>query len=659
MYTLITHILPQSVIPSQGCGTSTTEIGTKDTVSYRPDIDGLRALAVALVLLFHAEFGFPGGFIGVDVFFVISGFLVTRSILGDLRADKFRMSDFWLRRMRRILPAAAFVNFIVLIAGYAFVPSVEYRALAKSTIAGQMMLSNVWFWWRVSYFNSAAELNPLLHTWSLAVEEQFYVVYPFILLFFFRLPCRQCVRAIATIAIISLVISECGVHQYPDASYYMLPSRAWELLLGGLVCFAPVNRLKDLQNSVLTNGGVLTIFIAALCFNSSVPFPGVAALVPCAGTAAIIYGRSSHLSAVGKLLSVKPVVYIGRMSYSLYLWHWPVLSFLKILFGHELDPSIRFTALAATSVLSILTWKYVETPFRTRRVFTQPRKLLMTSFGSLLVLICFSVTILLQGGFPKRFGATSAEYEAVRSSTLFVTQVSADDIRRGNLPVFGVAGEARKCMVWGDSHAMALIPGIDAACRRIGCQGYQATHSSTPPILDFVAIENFGLNARAPEFNRAAFDFAVENKVEIVFLAGVWSTYQKSAGFEKSLVRTVEELVGAGVRVAIVLDVAWQEYDAPLLLSSAAILGRDPDINMLRVPLSTHRRLNAPAEGTIRKLASNRVTIIDPADHMVDRHGFWPAVADGKLIYRDTHHLSFEGSLMLVPQFERVLGSVR
>ena len=206
---------------------------------YRPDVDGLRAVAVTLVLLFHAGLGFSGGFIGVDVFFVISGFLITGLILKEQESGKFSLANFWVRRIRRIIPAATVVVVAVLVAGFFILLPRDYEDLGKSAIAQQLMLSNVYFWRNTGYFDGPADLKALLHTWSLAVEEQFYLGYPFLMMLLHRFGRKVTVGALTFLGVGSLIVSVYGVEHHPSATFFLLPTRAWELLIGGLICFLP------------------------------------------------------------------------------------------------------------------------------------------------------------------------------------------------------------------------------------------------------------------------------------------------------------------------------------------------------------------------------------------------------------------------------------
>ena len=622
---------------------------------YRPDVDGLRAVAVLLVMFCHADLGFPGGFVGVDVFFVISGFLITGLLLKEQQTDGFRLSHFWIRRIRRILPASIFVVVTTLIAGFFIMLPNDYDWLARSAIAQQAMLSNVYFLRNTGYFDGNTELMPLLHTWSLGVEEQFYIGYPFLVVLLYRYSRRLMAHALIVILIISLGMSEWTVHLMPSATFFLLPTRAWELLLGGVLCFAPTHlKASGWFANVLSCVGIAGIILAACQFDSTTRFPGASALLPCAGAAMVIYSNSLGTTWVGKLLASKPTVYVGLISYSLYLWHWPLLSLLRYLnYGAQLDTATRVASLASSFVLAALSLRYIESPFRNKQVFTQTKKLLAATVGAVLIVSACSLLIVLLRGLPQRFDPKAISYASAKNSESFRHEMSTKQVEEGDVPTFGNTESTPKykCLVWGDSHAMALISGIDAACKDYEIQGLQATHSVMAPLLEFYVMEKSGLNERFAEFNRAVVEFVLSHKVDCVIMAGAWSYYARSEDFERCLHHTIKELVRSGVRVAIVRDVAHQKGNVPILLSMAVHLGRNE--NEIGVPQSEHLILNERCNRIIDGLKDQGVLILDPGLMLVDESGLWRAQLGGESMYRDDNHLSVEGSLRLKHLYER------
>lgn len=352
--------------------------------NYRPDIDGLRALAILPVLLFHAKLGCPGGFVGVDIFFVISGFLISSLILKELGDGTFSLISFWERRIRRIFPALALVVLATLAAGwYLFLPD-DFESLGKSVIAQAMLLSNVFFYRQAGYFDTASDTKPLLHTWSLAVEEQFYLLFPLLLIFLAQQRQLSLFKTVIGMTIGTFALCVVGSYSYAWATFYLLPTRAWELFLGALLAmmrgrFAGVVGLPRETAGLL---GFSLVCYAIFFYDGDTRFPGLAAIPPCLGTALIIFSSESQLSFVGRILAFKPVVFIGLISYSLYLWHWPILVFSKYTAYDEQSAGLRAALLVASTVLAILSWKYVEMPFRKRWLFHKRPQLFGFAFVS-------------------------------------------------------------------------------------------------------------------------------------------------------------------------------------------------------------------------------------------------------------------------------------
>lgn len=622
---------------------------------YRPDVDGLRAIAVILVLLFHADLGFPGGFVGVDVFFVISGFLITGLILKENQRGKFSLKAFWIRRIRRILPASAIVVIISLAFGAILLLPSDFETLSISAFYQQLMLSNVFFWLNTGYFDGPSDLNPLLHTWSLAVEEQFYLFYPILLVSMARFSERAILPFLLLLMFASLALSEFGVRSYQNATFYLLPTRAWELLLGGALCFAPTPKPLHLRHltaiGVLGIGGIL---FASLTFDSSTQFPGVAALVPCLGTAFVIFSNSKEQTLVGDALSSKPFLGIGLISYSLYLWHWPILSFAKLVM---LEPPSRIhnsVALFASFIIGYLSWRFVEQPFRKAVLAPQTRGLILIALGSMLLITGFAFTIGKYDGFPSRLPPTVLAYRKSANSAKFIEEVEKQKVSRGELPSFGAkAGEIR-CLAWGDSHAMSLMPAIDKACKNLGIRGYQATHSSTPPVLDLVyAPTKFGLDDRAPAWNESVVEFARHEEIDLVVIAAYWRTYESSPNFELKLNQTVERLTRTGIRVVLVRDIPHQHIDVPRLLAKTSFAGGD--VTKIGVELDKHRLENSGVDEVLDQLPQSQLlSVIDPAAYFVDERRICRAEFNGIALYRDSHHLSVEGALRLTPLFAQV-----
>ncbi len=337
--------------------------------TYRPDIDGLRAIAVVVVVLFHAHLGpFAGGFVGVDVFFVISGYLIVGIILDDIEAGRFSIAAFYERRLRRLFPALFAVLIACTVCGYLLFLPDEYRKFGQSIVATSAFVSNFLFWYQAGYFDTPAELKPLLHTWSLAVEEQFYLIFPAFLFVVSKYAKDATTRLVSIIAVISFALSAWSLSNHPDAAFYLPHTRMWELMIGALLVCAPIPLLTtQLVRTSAAVLGVVLIGISSTLFSSKTPFPGPAALLPCLGAALIIHAGRSGTTFVGTLLATRPFVYVGLVSYSLYLWHWPILVFARAVSVRPLSPAEAAALVVLSFIAADLSWRFVESPFRGKR----------------------------------------------------------------------------------------------------------------------------------------------------------------------------------------------------------------------------------------------------------------------------------------------------
>jgi peptidoglycan/LPS O-acetylase OafA/YrhL len=371
-------------------------------VRYRPEIDGLRAVAVIPVILYHAGFEpFSGGFIGVDVFFVLSGYLITSILLGERESGKFSLVGFYERRARRILPALFFVMAVSIPFAWAYLWPQDLKDFSQSIVAVSAFASNFLFWTESDYFDTAAELKPLLHTWSLAVEEQFYVLFPLFLMVTWRLGKRQISFLVVAVAAISLVAAEWASVKFPSASFYLLPTRAWELLLGALVAFYMFRKTDICGNQSLSVLGLAVLAFSILTFDEQTPFPGLIALIPTIGVVFIVINTREGM-LVHKALSNRLLVGVGLISYSAYLWHQPIFAFSQ---HRSIDePTVEFliSLILLTFALSWVSWRFVERPFRDKRRFTRKQIFVFAVSVSGLFMLIGAVGHALNG-FPGRF----------------------------------------------------------------------------------------------------------------------------------------------------------------------------------------------------------------------------------------------------------------
>jgi peptidoglycan/LPS O-acetylase OafA/YrhL len=462
-------------------------------MDYRREIDGLRALAVVPVILFHAGFEtFSGGYVGVDVFFVISGYLITSIVLRSLDEGRFSVVEFYERRMRRILPALFLVLLVSLPFAWAWMLPADMKRYSESLASVALFASNILFWRTSGYFDTASELKPLLHTWSLAVEEQFYLLYPLLLALVWARGRRALVLILGTGAVISFALAEWDSVLSSSFTFYLLPTRAWELALGALTAIylwrRPLPAGGPQLHAVASLLGLVLISFAAVAFDDGTPFPGRYALVPTLGTVLIICFASDR-TWTGRLLGSRLLVGIGLMSYSAYLWHVPVLTLARHRSLGHIEPLVAASLALASLALAALSWKYVEKPFRDRRKVGRSQVFGVAAAGSALFL-----AVGLAGhqtdGFSFRLPPEQRRFlehfdnslPALSFHMRELTHRFRDDCnfydleaeRRGNLtrkPMPGIAaschtrdpGIANAVFLWGDSHAQQLHPGLREA----------------------------------------------------------------------------------------------------------------------------------------------------------------------------------------------------
>ena len=332
---------------------------------YRADLDGLRAIAVLSVILFHADIKlFEGGFVGVDIFLVISGFLITRLILDDLKTGSFSLASFYERRARRILPALFLVIIVCAPFAWFWMTPADFREFSWTVAASATFSSNIYFYFNSDYFDIGSDVRPLLHTWSLGIEEQYYLLFPGLFILVWKGGVRMAFAAIAALALGSLYLSYASWPDHAEAGFYLMPARIWEILIGSLCAFAgrPVSGMAAQAGQA---AGLLMIGAAVFAFDETTPFPALYALLPVLGTASMIVCGASG-GPLGKLLGSPPMVGIGLISYSAYLWHQPLFAFARIKLAASPDWPVMTGLVAATFFLAWLTWTCVERPFRTR-----------------------------------------------------------------------------------------------------------------------------------------------------------------------------------------------------------------------------------------------------------------------------------------------------
>jgi len=374
-------------------------------MKYRAEIDGLRALAVLPVIFFHAGFEwFSGGFIGVDIFFVISGYLITTIIIEEIENKKFSIVNFYERRARRILPALFTVLILSTISAWVLLSDTSLNKYGNALIGVTLFLSNFVFWREQGYFDESAELNPLLHTWSLAVEEQYYLLFPIFLLLVWRFGKEKVFWMIVAMAAISMLISEWGWRNTPTANFYLAHSRAWELFAGSIAAFI-IQKRGVQKNEVLSLLGISAVVFSMFTYDNSTPFPSFYTLLPVIGVALLILFADKE-TLVARMLSNKLIVGIGLISYSAYLWHVPLFAYTRIITNEiELENGLSLILIALTFIGAFVSWRYIEKPFRDKS-FLSRRMLFLLSLVVMLILLLV--------GYSSKIAVKGSEYKLAR-----------------------------------------------------------------------------------------------------------------------------------------------------------------------------------------------------------------------------------------------------
>lgn len=519
-------------------------IFTGHPLNYRAEIDGLRAVAVLPVMLFHAEiWPFSGGYIGVDVFFVISGFLITSLIMNDLESGQFDLANFYERRARRILPALFIVMFACVPFAWLLMLPVQMRNFSESLISTNLFFSNFHFWVETGYFSLIADRKPLLHTWSLAVEEQYYLLFPPLFLATWQFGKKPVYWMIVVLSALSLGLSEWGSREWPNANFYLLPTRAWELFAGSIVAFI-VRAHKPRSSHLFSFIGLASIFAAIFIFNSNVPTPSVYTLLPVVGTALVILFAKPD-THVGKLLSNKALVGIGLISYSAYLWHQPILAFARIRTLDEPHTITMLLLLLLALGLAFITWKYVEKPCRKRGGITFPK--LASAFAfSALVLGTTGVVGHANGGYENRYSEEQLAllgYQEYPRATLYRLHSCFLNHDQDDFNYDSDCVAETGPLIWGDSHAAALASGW----RLVEPSLTQITASGCPPVINVDIPQRPGCRG----VNDSVMEYLGNNTNHQVYLHASWLSYESQ--YREQIRDTVRALDSLGIEEIVVV----------------------------------------------------------------------------------------------------------
>jgi peptidoglycan/LPS O-acetylase OafA/YrhL len=609
-------------------------------MKYRADIDGLRALAVIPVLLYHAGVpGFPGGFVGVDIFFVISGYLICGMIDGDIREGAFSLSNFYKRRMLRILPALFVMFFVTSALAYLYCLPVELEDYSKSLASAAGSVSNVYFAATAGYFDAPAETKPLLHTWSLGVEEQFYLVVPLLMLLAYRVVPKHARLVFAAVAALSFAAAFAVSYRNTTFVFYLTPFRAWELALGALLSikFIPAPATEFGRNAC-GSVGMLLLCGAIFLGSSSAPLLLMTALASI-GATLVIASSEGAASAVGRLLSLRPVVFIGLISYSLYLWHWPLIVFQRTdgLLAGSSGAMTKLTLIAGSIAIAWLSWKFVEMPFRLKARDTSTGMVFGVASAAMTSLAALCGLVLIAGGAPFRFPervVAIASYLAYDPSQSFRSGRCYLATNRQRLDVetcMKPDGKRPNYLLVGDSHAAHLWFGLSTSMPEVNLM--QATASACRPAVERVSV----LDSRAcPKLMRFVFDdFLVNKKVDKVLLAAAWKDEDIPA-----LSDTLETLMSRGLDVVVLGPIVEYDGALPRLLADEILRNSPSMASAMRT------RGIAARDRLLRRIVTAKGATYLSVYDSVCRDDHCDEFAEGDIpLQFDAGHLTAQGSL--------------
>lgn len=662
------------------------------SASFRSEIEGLRAIAVLSVVLYHAKFQtaegylFQGGFLGVDVFFVISGYLITRILLSDLEAGQFSLAKFYIRRARRLLPALFLVLAVSIPFAEQTLDTTALEEFGASVLASLFFVSNIFFYFQDSYGAEPSLLKPFLHTWSLAIEEQFYLFFPLAIAWVFRRKLAGWGPIGPWLFGVAVLSFACAVYQssrYVDAGFFLIFSRVWELLAGALIAACPVsiNKARSWRLSyIMPSVGLVSICLAIATFDLSLPHPSWGTLVPVLGAVAVlVWGGQPARDPASIVLSLGVMRFFGLISYSLYLWHVPFMAFTRVEGHGYVTPLGMLGAIAASILMALLTWRFVERPFR-RQSKMGDRVAAGTLISLGVIFSAYGISVVAtQGWNPYR--SISPKLTASTANWADADQAGAgcfdtsESLKPEGWCVLGKSDQtAPTVLLIGDSHAMALAPSVEAVLQGAGRWGYVITRSGCPLMPGFIPARGEPLASQCAELAQTVIDWLATQPIgdrPAVIISNRWNYYVcgdpvPNCGYtqdtqvngiwarteaarlehlEKALTRYVDEARQMKLRVHFIAQVPHQPMDA-LDLYAAAIKADAQNLDAALAKISreqpAHWIFTQSATNSLRTAASTSTTVDmhDPADVLCVRGSVCIAGTAERSFYSDDDHVS-------------------
>lgn len=645
------------------------------STKYRPHIDGLRAVAVLLVIFHHLgdRAGISGGYVGVDVFLVISGYLITGIVKSEIEAGGFDFGRFYKRRVVRLAPAYFTVLTTTTLAALLWMLPAELMAYAKSVIASSLLLANFHMWKEVGgYFGGDGGVVPLLHLWSLAVEEQFYLFWPVVMLLYQRIFQGRWALPFLVVATVAFTIgSQWGVVNFPAAAYYLLPTRAFELLVGAVLAYLPLSTLDWKWKTLASLVGVVLITYSGFSYWAETPFPGYSAVAPVLGAAILL--RWCQGTVFGDVLSTPTATFVGRISYPAYLWHWPIIVFLNIN-DIEISFLVGSGVMCATLTLSWLTFHWIELPARKCLAWTPKRVLIAGAVMPMLFSIVVAMSTIYSNGFPARFSdSMNKKSEALLAAPDRLRGQCNEGPPTAPLPpescILGRKDGRVNFLLVGDSHANHFSGFFDELGKQSGLRGYDMTQSGTAflPGVERWYV-NDGVLVRHKNFvlrNQYVSSHLKSYRYDTVVLAGNYSGYFKGGlrsgklsgqvAFETSMGAAISSALEASPRVIIVTTIPWLDGIKPDCGLRAERFGKKLNCSF---PIAPHRAETAQVQAFFKALKTEFPSVIwvEP-DRVLCNATRCFSEMDGLPMYRNQGHLNDFGSRLLARKWIERFGN--
>ena len=601
-----------------------------------------------MVAVFHFRLVPMGeaGFIGVDIFFVISGFLITRILLNSLEEARFSLVAFYTARLRRLMPALFVTLVLYLAAGFILFLPERLEELARETVLSQLYVVNIYFWRSINYFELNAGSVPLLHMWSLAVEEQFYVIYPLALALVFRITRRFLLAVLIAGCLASFLLGWFATGWKPEASFYLLPTRAWELLIGGILAIAAPRALQGIPAALAGGVGAALIVLAILIHTPVTPFPGWFAALPVVGSALLILGGAS--SPTGVVLRQPMMIWVGKISYPLYLVHWPVIILTNETF-ELVTLTHRLTGFVLSVGLAWVIWRFVETPVRQRRILGSTRGVALGSLWIAGLLTSIGLAGWLSGGFPERFSPEARAFLAYSGDRPNAAMGCISEPRRDILRFcpLGAENASGRVAVLGDSHALAMSGAVDMWLRDHAAGGRLYTYHGCMPLPG--AGDQF-----CRKHNDALFDAVLSDAdIQVVMLISAWrhdsrpfdgkhvEGKEADAAFGTALDRALRRLTDAGKAVVLVDPMFNSPRDVPQTLATNLEFGRNRAVDR---PLAAHQAVFRVVHDLFEVAQAHpKVRRISLIDTLCDG-GTCRGVLNNAPLFYDNNHIRFGNS---------------